>query len=96
MARRHYLMAYDISDDKRRTQVFETLKDYGDHVQFSVFFCELSPQELAGLRGVLGGMIDHRADQIVVLDLGDVQNPLEMILDCIGRRYNPRGRVQVV
>jgi CRISPR-associated protein Cas2 len=96
VARRHYLLAYDVSDDKRRTKVFETLKDHGEHVQFSVFFCELSVQELARLRGLLGEAIDHKADQVIVLDLGDQQNPLEMMLECIGRGYNPRGRVRVV
>lgn len=96
MSRRHYLLAYDISDDRRRTRVFETLKAHGEHVQFSVFFCELTKQELARLRGLLGETIDHRADQIIVLDLGDQQNPLDMMLECIGKRYNPRVRVQVV
>lgn len=96
MARRHYLFAYDISDDKRRTRVFDTLKDYGDHVQYSVFFCELNAQELAKLRGLLNELIDARADQVIVLDLGEIHNPLENILDCIGKGYHPRGRVQIV
>ncbi|HUT57607.1 MAG TPA: CRISPR-associated endonuclease Cas2, partial [Phycisphaerae bacterium] len=39
--RRRYLVTYDISDDKRRDLVFKTLRDRGDHVQFSVFLCEL-------------------------------------------------------
>ncbi len=96
MARRQYLVAYDISDDKRRTRVFEALKDNGVHVQFSVFFCELSAQELAGLRGRLSGLINAAADQIILLDLGDAENPLERILECLGRRYHPPGRVQIV
>jgi CRISPR-associated protein Cas2 len=96
VARRHYLVAYDISDDKRRTRVFETLKDHGEHVQFSVFLCELSPPELVRLRWLLGETIDHRADQIIMLDLGDQQNPLDGMIECIGRRYTPRARVQVV
>lgn len=96
MARRLYLIAYDISDDKRRTRVFETLKDHGEHVQFSVFFCELSPPELVRLRSLLAEAIDHRADQIIVLDLGDQQSPIDVLLECIGRRYDPRPRVQVV
>jgi CRISPR-associated protein Cas2 len=46
MERRRYLVTYDISDDKRRDQVFQTLRDNGDHAQYSVFFCELTPREL--------------------------------------------------
>ena len=96
MTRRNYLIAYDISDDKRRTRVFDTLKDYGDHVQFSVFLCALSPIEIVTLRGLLSGLIDARADQVIILNLGDVQSPLENILDCLGQRYNSRSKVQVV
>ncbi|HOM53823.1 MAG TPA: CRISPR-associated endonuclease Cas2 [Phycisphaerae bacterium] len=96
MARRHYMIAYDISDDKRRTHVFEMLMGQGEHVQFSVFFCELNPQELASLRGKLLEVINCRDDQVIILDLGEITNPLENILDCLGMSYNPRARVQVV
>jgi CRISPR-associated protein Cas2 len=96
MGRRQYLISYDISDDKRRNRVFETLSGQGDHVQFSVFFCELSAQELASLRAVLRETIDNRADQIILLDLGDAADPLENLLECLGRGYNPPVRVQVV
>jgi len=96
MARRHYLIAYDISDDKRRTRVFETLMGQGEHVQYSVFFCELNPQELAVLRGKLLELIHTGADQVILLDLGEIHNPLENILDCLGMSYNPKTRVQVV
>ncbi len=43
MARRHFLITYDISDDKRRTKVFHTLQANGDHAQFSVFLCNSTP-----------------------------------------------------
>ena len=39
MSRRHYLVTYDVSDDKRRTHLFKLLEGNGDHVQYSVFFC---------------------------------------------------------
>lgn len=90
------MIAYDVSDDKRRTRIFETLRDHGEHVQFSVFFCDLNPQELAALRGKLVELINARDDQVILLDLGEINNPLEHILDCLGVGYNPRARVQVV
>jgi CRISPR-associated protein Cas2 len=96
MARRQYLIAYDIADDKRRNRVFQTLRGYGQHVQFSVFFADLNPVELARLRAALSEAIHHRDDQIIILDLGDVTSPLENILECLGRRYNAPARVQVV
>ena len=36
-----YLISYDISENKRRNKIFKELKNYGRHVQFSVFECEL-------------------------------------------------------
>ncbi|WP_428937266.1 CRISPR-associated endonuclease Cas2 [Fontivita pretiosa] len=96
MPRRQFLICYDIADDKRRNRVFETLLGNGDHAQYSVFFCELNPQELAQLRARLTQLINPREDQILILDLGDTQSPLENILDCLGKRYNPQTRVQIV
>ena len=96
MARRHYLISYDIADDKRRDRVFKLLRDNGDHAQYSVFFCQLSRAELAALRGQLAGIINHRQDQVLVLDLGEAHNPLDAGLECFGKRYEPPTRVRVV
>ncbi len=96
MSRRQYLISYDISDDKRRNRVFETLKGHAEHVQFSVFFAQLSRMELVELRARLAETIHHRDDQVIILDLGDATSPLDSILECLGRRYNPPARVQVV
>lgn len=96
MARRQYLISYDIADDKRRTQVFKTLTGQGDHVQFSVFLCALNRREWADLRGRLGEMIHHRDDQIIILDLGDADSDIQRILDCLGKRYNPAPRVRII
>lgn len=96
MARRQYLITYDISDDKRRTGVFKTLMGQGDHVQFSVFLCALSPVELAGLRARLTELIHARDDQVLVVELGPDPGAAESVVECLGRRYDPRARVQVV
>jgi len=96
MARRHYLFSYDISDDKRRTRVYKTLESWADHAQFSVFFAELNPTELARLKTRLDRVINHDKDQILILDLGPDTNPLEEGLVCLGRAYVPPMRVMVV
>jgi CRISPR-associated endonuclease Cas2 len=38
-----YLVCYDICDDKRLRKVFQTMRNYGDHLQYSVFECQLTP-----------------------------------------------------
>jgi CRISPR-associated protein Cas2 len=96
MSRRHYLISYDVADDKRRNRVFQALRDHGDHAQFSVFFCQLSAMELAGLRGILVEAIHTREDQVLIVDLGEAHNPLDEGIECIGQSYQPPCRVQIV
>lgn len=96
MDRHHYLVTYDVSDDKRRNEVFKTLKDQGDHAQYSVFICALTQSELAALRGRLTSAIHHREDQVLILDLGSVDRSLDLSLECIGKSYCPTTRVLVV
>jgi CRISPR-associated protein Cas2 len=94
--RRNYVVSYDISDYKRRNQVFKILHGYGDHEQYIVFFCEMSQAELARLRGVLREAINHHEDQVMLIDLGAATNPLEAGLEVVGRAYNPPVRTLVV
>ena len=93
--RRHYLITYDVADDKRRTRIFETLKDHGDHVQFSVFFCELNAVELASLRSLLQPIVHDQEDQIMLVDLGPNHAPLESGLECLGKPYEPTTRTMI-
>ena len=94
--RRHYLVSYDISDDKRRGQVFDYLEGRGDHAQFSVFFCQLNPTELAELRADLTATIHNTEDQVLVVDLGPAHNPLDGGIECLGKVFAVQSRVTVV
>lgn len=94
--RRHHLVAYDVSDDKRRTRLFKYLQGQGDHVQYSVFICDLNPAELAQLREQVTDIINAKVDQVIVLDLGPAQRPLDHGLEVFGLPYQPLTRVIVV
>lgn len=96
MPRRHYLITYDISDDKRRTQVFHALEDQGDHLQYSVFLCELSRREHAELRARLTPLIHRREDQLMLLDLGPAHVNLESAMEIVGRPHEPLVRTLIV
>lgn len=87
--RRHYLVTYDIADDKRRTKVFRTLRDNGNHTQYSVFLCELSNAELVVLKTILTEIINNKEDQILILDLGKAERDILTTLSTIGQRYQP-------
>lgn len=51
------VIAYDISDDRRRARVHGTLRDYGTAVQKSVFECRISDAEWRKLRERLEGLL---------------------------------------
>lgn len=96
MSRHRYLVCYDISDDRRRTDVFRLLRDHGDHVQYSVFFCELTAMELTGLKASLADGLNHKTDQVIMLDLGEAVKPLDLSFACLGKAYAPANHVLVV
>ncbi len=100
MPRRNYLITYDIASgpkgDKRRTKLFDFLEGQGDHAQFSVFFCELNPAELAIARSTISSIIHHREDQVIILDLGRVEKDLDQCLEVLGTPYKPLTRTLIV
>jgi CRISPR-associated protein Cas2 len=97
MARRFFLVSYDISDDRCRTRVAKYLLDFGERLQYSVFCCQLNPRERVRLEEGLKQRIDQKADQILLLDAGAVegQNPQPQ-LDYLGRVWRADPRVQIV
>ena len=96
MSRRHYLISYDVGDDKRRTRVFGLLRGNGDHAQFSVFLCQLSRTELARLRADLQPVLHADEDQVLILDLGKVRPGQTVALETMGRVYSPPVRTMIV
>ena len=51
---KHFVVVvYDIPSDRVRTRVCNTLKDYGDHVQLSVFECVLDEDTYVELKNTL-------------------------------------------
>jgi len=59
------VISYDIRDDKRRTRIFKTLKNFGEWMQYSVFECELSRVEYVRLMGSLDRLIDAQEQDSV-------------------------------
>lgn len=58
------VVSYDIRSDRRRTKVMKTLKDYGRHVQYSVFECELKPNKYRQLRDKLKRLVNEKEDNV--------------------------------
>lgn len=91
-----YIVSYDISDPKRLRLVFRTLKGWGDHLQLSVFRCDLSRSELAELRRELSAVIDHTYDQVLFVDVGPADGRALSSFDTLGRPTPPALRTAVV
>lgn len=64
-----YVIAYDISDNRRRNRLFKTLKRYGTSVQESVFECHLTPEQFVNLRRDVELVIKPNLDQVRYYDL---------------------------
>ena len=88
--RQYYLVSYDISDQKRWRKVFKTMKGFGEHVQYSVFVCQLSELEEAQLKASLMDIVHHQQDQVMFVKIGPVtSNQLEKKISTVGRDYIP-------
>ncbi len=65
-----YLVAYDIADKRRLRRVYKTMRGFGDHLQLSVFRCELNDQERVEMIAALTREIHHRDDHVLIAPLG--------------------------
>ncbi len=65
-----YLVTYDISSPDRLRRVYQTLLGYGEHIQLSVFRCDLTGVRLVELRMALRAIIHHDEDQVLIIRLG--------------------------
>ena len=64
-----YGVVYDITQDRRRNQVFKTMKRFGVAKQRSYFECSLDDKELEKMVEVLKKLIDPETDRLKVLPL---------------------------
>lgn len=58
------LVVYDISKDKRRTKLHNTLLNYGTPVQYSVFECYLTSPRMTQMKEAVMRVIRPRADRV--------------------------------
>jgi len=79
-----YLVCYDISDDRRLRQVHKYLLGFGDRVQYSVFFCDLSDSEKIMMVEGLHPIINHREDKVMIVRLGPVDGSVSENIETLG------------
>ena len=85
--RQTFIVSYDISDPKRLRQVYQLMRGWGDHLQLSVFQCELSAREVVELRAGLEEILHHDEDQVLFIDVGPVDGRGSRSIESLGRAY---------
>ena len=59
-----YVIAYDISNDKRRTKLHKTLSGFGAWTQYSLFECHLTDKQYLQLRRRLDQLLQADEDSV--------------------------------
>ena len=68
--RRLYVVTYDIASPKRWRHIFKIMKGFGQHIQLSVFRCDLTDAERVLMEAALQDEIEADEDQVLIVDLG--------------------------
>lgn len=64
------------------------MRGWGNHLQYSVFECELNRADLARLKAELSEVIHHEEDQVLFVDLGPAEGRGDRVITALGRPYS--------
>jgi CRISPR-associated protein Cas2 len=91
-----YLVTYDIREEGRLQRVYKFMRGYGEHLQYSVFRCELSDLERVNLMAKLTELIKTTEDQVLFFSLGPAGGMREGSVYSLGQPYVPTEHVAIV
>ncbi|MBT4561317.1 MAG: CRISPR-associated endonuclease Cas2 [Planctomycetes bacterium] len=91
-----YLVSYDIADKKRLRKVYKKMRGYGDALQYSVFWCELSSLEREKLLTELLKLINNKEDRVMMAKLGPIEGKAKEAVQFFGAPLERPGVVPVV
>ena len=63
------VISYDLPNDRRRTRLANALEDFGVRVQYSVFECLLTPDQIERLRTRMASLLDPAEDSVRIYRL---------------------------
>jgi CRISPR-associated protein Cas2 len=84
-----YVVAYDVRNPGRLRRMYKTMRGYGDALQYSVFWCELSPKERELMIGAVHELIHHEQDRVLVIDIGPTKGPRARRVRFLGSAHAP-------
>ncbi len=82
-----YLVCYDVRDQKRLRRTFKICKNFGIHLQFSVFECDLNASELAEMDSLLREVLALDQDQVLFIRLGPAESRGNRVITALGIPY---------
>lgn len=88
-----YIVAYDISSNRRGQRVYKVMRGFGDHLQYSVFRCVLSDIQLARMKARLLDVINQEEDQVLIIPLGSAASKRSWRHETLGRPVTHIERV---
>lgn len=83
-----YIVTYDIADPKRLRKVYKKMQGAGDHLQLSVFRCDLTDRQRERLKLELADVIKSTEDQVLFIDIGPPEGRQAEQIAAIGRPYS--------
>ena len=92
---RMYIVAYDISNNKRWRRVFKTMHGFGEWLQLSVFQCRLSRRRRAELETRLRELVKAGEDHVLLIDVGPADKT-ELAVKSIGNTFAKIERRAIV
>jgi len=91
-----YFISYDITNNKLRSKIEKTLKNYGLRIQYSIFQCVAGPEQIIKISNALKNVLNihnrhvTESDSIIVIGgignekisyiLGDEQNLAQYLI----------------
>ena len=94
--RKRYIVSYDIRDPKRLNRTYKKMRGYGDHLQYSVFLCELSDKEKILMVSDISDIINLSEDSVIIFDLGSIESPAGKKINTIGKTTEIRERSAII
>ena len=90
-----YLVSYDISNTKTRNKIADTLKNYGQRVQYSVFECRLTEKRWKSMYSQLVKMPFEDEDSIRLYPLCENCSTKIRIIGTSQKTKNPSNIIIV-
>lgn len=76
----HYVVCFDIFNDKRRRRVVRFLSDYGYRIQYSVFAVDCNEDKLEKLKRLIKIAIDEEEDTVFIFPMIDTDWNRKLII----------------